>query len=186
MKIRAYMISSIILLFGSHCFGAPPEEESGFRNADREQHPGGTPAEPEREGITLKKLFLYGTAQDAEKALVYYTALKRENSTIKSKTLELMTKHLEVQFIHFIIKLDFLVKKYPGEDSAGAKKVLNRIILGVREGYIDLDPYIKTEKCTIILGELIDVPLRAVYESVEIPKKEATQELKWFEKYGVK
>ena len=140
----------------------------------------------EKNEITLKRLFINGTALDAGEEVIYYTSLKKENLTVKSKKLDLIMDHLEIQFIHYIVKLDFIVKNYPEEDSISARRTLNRIIVGIREGYINLDPYIKTEKCTILLGDFIDVPLKNICNSAQIPKEEEEKYKKWFEKYGVK
>jgi len=146
----------------------------------------GNPENQEKNGITLKRLFIDGTALDAGEAIIYYTSLKRENIIVKSKKLDLIMDHLEIQFIHYIVKLNFIVHNYSEEDSVGARRTLNRIIVGIRQGYINLDRYIKTERCTILLDDFIDVPLKDIYNSVQIPKEEESKYIKWFEKYGTK
>jgi len=51
----------------------------------------------EKNEITLKRLFINGTALDAGEEVIYYTSLKKENLTVKSKKLDLIMDHLEIQ-----------------------------------------------------------------------------------------
>lgn len=121
-------------------------------------------------------------------AIGTYTTLKSENSHFNSDKIEHSLGILETQLTNGVIKLNWIINNHKDTDTDNVKNILNKIVIGIRNNYISSNPkIINSDKYSFLFrGNFITINLKKIFNSIEVPKKEELEYLRYFEKYSFK
>jgi hypothetical protein len=81
-----------------------------------------------------------------------------------------------------IAYLDYIIKKYPN-NSEYSKYVLDKIVVGFREGYFRQVKNLQSENLVVSYEDNSHVNLKEIYENIKVNPKNNEDFKMWFTKY---
>ena len=104
--------------------------------------------------------------------------IRKESNDDLAKSISLM----ELQLVTDLAYLNFVISAVP-EESDYAKYVMNKIVYGLRNGYIDGGDNINSDNLLVSDTENGFVNVKEIYENVIIPSDQQIEFKEWYRKY---
>jgi len=132
--------------------------------------------------IDDKLISVFRLPQNAYSKISVLACLARLNKNQNTPDLDKSINLLEMELVSDIAYLDYTVKKYP-DNSEYPKYVLDKIVVGFREGYFKQTTNLKSENLVVSYENNTHVNLKEIYENIKLDPKNEAEFKKWFEKY---
>lgn len=134
------------------------------------------------EAISDKIIATFRVPQAAYSKISVLSSLARlgENQDISdlAKSISL----LEMELSSDIAYLDYIIHKYPN-NSEYPKYVLDKIVVGFREGYFSQTANLKAESLAISYENDSHVNLKKIYENIRVDPAHEKEFKAWFQKF---
>jgi hypothetical protein len=135
--------------------------------------------------ITDKDFLTFKMPYDSYCKLSVHANLKRSLRESKNENTIKSIELVELQLVTDIAYLDFIINSNR-DDTDYAKYVLNKIVFGLREGYIAGGENIKSKELLVHDKKEWYVDLDKIYKNVVIPDNQKLEFEKWYSKYSFK
>lgn len=132
--------------------------------------------------ITEKLLTTFKMPYDSYHKLTLLAQLKKLSENDKSENISLLIASTETQLVTDIAYLDFIIKNNQGENEY-ASYVMNKIIYGIREGYIKGGDEILSENLIVAPDEDVVVNMKSISGNIKIPESQKLEFDRWYKKF---
>jgi hypothetical protein len=134
------------------------------------------------DAINEKLISVFRIPQNAYIKISLLACISRENANNNSLDLNKSINLLVMDLANDIAYLHYIIKKYPN-DSEYPKYVLDKIVVGFREGYFRQVKNLQSENLVVSYEDDSHVNLKEIYENIKVNPKNNKDFKMWFNKY---
>jgi hypothetical protein len=134
------------------------------------------------DAINEKLISVFRIPQNAYIKISLSACISRENINNNSLDLDKSINLLLMDLANDIAYLDYIIKKYPN-NSEYSKYVLDKIVVGFREGYFRQVKNLQSENLVVSYEDNSHVNLKEIYENIKVNPKNNEDFKMWFTKY---
>lgn len=134
------------------------------------------------DAIDEKIISTFRLPQNAYSKISVLANLARVGNVENNQDLSKSVNLLEMELVSDIAYLDYIIRKYP-DDSEYPKYVLDKIVIGFREGYFRQVKNLQAKNLVISYEENSQVNLKEIYENIKVDPKNEEEFKSWFKRY---